>query len=190
MKNVVRTTSPGELSVLSVMPLKVMVVAVEIGLLHVGDLGPQETGTRAVTAGTVADVMTVVMAAAAVGMTDEMVSGIVPAAVLTISPDVPNVLSVMSLKGDQVVAVVDTVVMTVVETVVETGGMSVDPLQRSVTVTGSARAAGVTTLPVGPTATSAVSPNKPQMLSKEHYLKLFSLNIIICYEYERYICLY
>ena len=187
MKNVVRTTSPGELSVLSVMPLKVMVVAVEIGLLHVGDLGPQETGTRAVTAGTVADVMTVVMAAAAVGMTDEMVSGIVPAAVLTISPDVPNVLSVMSLKGDRVVvAVVDTAVMTVVETV----GMSVDPLQRSVTVTGSARAAGVTTLPVGPTATSAVSPNKPQMLSKEHYLKLFSLNIIICYEYERYICLY
>jgi len=156
VRNVVLTTSPDVQNVSNVTLLKVMVevvvaAAVGTGLgLPVEDLGLLETGMKAVIVGMVGDVMIVV---GVVDMRGEMVSGIVPPVVLTISQDVLSVSSVVNLKGDQ--AVVD-VVMTEVETEMGTVGV----VMRSVTEIGSVRAVEVTTLPVEQIVTSVVNLNR------------------------------
>jgi len=158
VRNVVLTTSPDVQNVSNVTLLKVMVevvvaAAVGTGLgLPVEDLGLLETGMKAVIVGMVGDVMIVV---GVVDMRGEMVSGIVPPVVLTISQDVLSVSSVVNLKGDQEAAVVD-VVMIEVETEMGTVGV----VMRSVTEIGSVRAVEVTTSPVEQIVTSVVNLNR------------------------------
>ena len=143
------TTSPDVQNVSNVTPPRVTppeVVEVAGTGLPADDLGLLTAVTEAIEV--------------AEAMTDVTVSGIAPSAVSTTSPDVQSALSATSPRADQVVvvAVEDIVVMTVVET--EMGRENVDPLQRSVRVTGSARVATGITSPVTPIASNVTSPNR------------------------------